>query len=156
MPAGGPRMPDNVELTAYTGDIQAVRRVADIIGLFSLETPHLTVGEAAQRVGMNRTTVHRYFNSMVTAGLLEREPNEPFSFGPGPLMLKLGAVAQSRRRVMDIAPHELRQLSRVTNLTGVLSLWGSSGPVVSLVSESLNTTMLVTVRVGSQLGIESA
>lgn len=149
-------MNTDTEPNGYTGDIQAVRRVADIIGLFSLTTPRMTVAEAAQRVGLNRTTVHRYFSSMVAAGLLERDPEEPSSFVPGSLVLQLGAVAQGQRRVLEIAPRHMRELSNEVELTTVLSLWGRTGPVVSLVAETMHSPILVTVRVGTQLSLESA
>lgn len=149
-------MTEAAEQGNYTGDIQAVRRVADIIGLFTLRTPRLTVAEAAQRVGLNRTTVHRYFRSMVAMDLLQRDRDEPSAFVPGPLLLQLGAVAHGTRRVLDVAPAHMHELSREVGLTCVLSLWGSSGPVVSMVSEPPQSAILVTVRVGTQLGIESA
>jgi hypothetical protein len=38
----------------------------------------------------------------------------------------------------------------------VLSLWGASGPVVSLVSETGTHPILITVRIGSLLGWDSA
>lgn len=144
------------EAAAYTGDIQAVHRVADILRLFSLDTPRMSVAHAAQRVGLNRTTVHRYFSTLVAAQLLERDPEEPSLFVPGPLLLQLGAIAQGRRQVIDVARRHLHELSTEVQLTAVLSLWGSSGPVVSLVSEATTRNILVTVRVGTQLGAESA
>jgi DNA-binding IclR family transcriptional regulator len=50
----------------------------------------------------------------------------------------------------------VRRLSRETELTVVLSLWGSAGPVVSLVSETGTGPILVTVRVGTTLDMDSA
>jgi DNA-binding IclR family transcriptional regulator len=65
-------------------------------------------------------------------------------------------VAQGQRRVLDIAPIHMRRLSRETGLTSVLSLWGSAGPVVSLVRELGTSPILVTVRVGTVLDMDSA
>jgi DNA-binding IclR family transcriptional regulator len=118
-----------------TGDIQAVQRVAQLLGLFTVDRPRLTVAEAASLVGMNRSTVSRYFGSLVLAGVLERSREEQSAYEPGRLLLQLGAVAQGRRRVLELAPTHMRRLSRETGLTVVLSLWGSAGPVVSLASE---------------------
>lgn len=138
-----------------SGEIQAVSRASQILGLFAPEQPQLSVAEAAQRLGLNRTTVHRYFASLTAAGLLERG-REPGSFFPGGLLLQLGVFALGRRVVMDLAPAHLASLSRATHLTSVLSLWGSSGPVVSRVEEDSTRPMLVTVRVGTQLGMDAA
>lgn len=139
-----------------TGDIQAVHRVGELLRLFTLNKPRITVAEAAAQVGLNRTTVHRYFTSLVQADILERDREEASAFVPGKLLLQLGAVAQGQRRVLDIAPGHMRSLSLDTSLTVVLSLWGASGPVVSLVSETGTHPILITVRIGSSLGLESA
>ena len=139
-----------------TGDIQAVHRVAEILRLFTLTNPRLTVAEAAARVGLNRTTLHRYFTSMVLDDILERSPDDATVYMPGRLMLQLGAVAQGQRRVLDVAPRHMDTLSVETGLSVVLSLWGASGPVVSLVSEAGTHPILITVRIGSTLGPDSA
>jgi DNA-binding IclR family transcriptional regulator len=139
-----------------TGDIQAVQRVGQLLALFTVNRPRLTVAEAASLVGMNRSTVSRYFGSLVLAGVLERSREEQAAYQPGPLLVQLGAVAQGQRRVLDIAPIHMRRLSRETGLTSVLSLWGSAGPVVSLVRELGTSPILVTVRVGTVLDMDSA
>ena len=139
-----------------TGDIQAVQRVGQILALFTVNRPRLTAAEAAALIGLNRSTVSRYFGSLALAGFLERSHDEPTAYEPGPLLVQLGAVAQGRRRVLDLAPGHMRRLSRETGLTVVLSLWGASGPVVSLVSEIGTIPILVTVRVGTTLEMDSA
>jgi DNA-binding IclR family transcriptional regulator len=139
-----------------TGDIQAVHRVADLLRLFTLTRPQITVAEAATRVGLNRTTVHRYFSSMVLDEILERVPDDVTAYMPGRLLLQLGAVAQGQRRVLEVAPRHMDSLSVDTGLSVVLSLWGASGPVVSLVSEAGTHPILITVRIGSTLGPDSA
>lgn len=139
-----------------TGDIQAVQRVGQLLALFTVNRPRLTVAEAASLVGLNRSTVSRYFGSMVLAGVLERSRDEATAYEPGPLLLQLGAVAQGQRRVLDLAPSHMRRLSRETGLTVVLSLWGAAGPVVSLVSEIGTNPILITVRVGTTLDMDSA
>ncbi|MGW6458211.1 IclR family transcriptional regulator [Streptomyces sp. NPDC055078] len=148
-------MAQGVDGTASSGDIQAVSRVGQILGLFSGVNPTTTVAEAAERLGLNRSTTHRYFTSLVAADLLERTA-EPSRFAPGSLLLQLGAAAMGRRRVLDVAPPYLRRICNTTHLTTVLSLWGSSGPVVSRSEEDSTRSVLVTVRVGTQLGLRSA
>lgn len=139
-----------------TGDIQAVHRVAEILRLFTVNQPRVTVAEAAAQIGLNRTTVHRYFGSLVLDNILEHSADEPTAFVPGRLLLQLGAVAQGQRRVLDVAPRHLRLLSLETELTVVLSLWGEAGAVVSLVSETGTHPILITVRIGTTLDLDSA
>lgn len=136
-------------------DIQSVGRTAQILGLFAPETPEISVAEATERLSMNRTTVHRYFSSMISSGLLERAENTAL-VRPGRSVLQLGAFALSQRRILLHAPSYLRELARDVEVSTVLSLWGSSGPVVSLVEEDANHATLVTVRVGTQLSLTSS
>jgi DNA-binding IclR family transcriptional regulator len=141
--------------TGSNGDIQAVSRTAQILTLFGPETPEITVAEAAERLGLNRTTLHRYFVSLEAAGLLERTERNSV-FAPGRLLLQLGAFAVGRRKVIQLATPHMRDLTRTTGLTVVLSLWGPSGPVVSHVEDDESHGTIVTVRVGSQLPLNTA
>ena len=59
-------------IDAGAGDIQAVERVTRILQLFDHATSELSAAQAAERLGLNRTTVQRYFSSMLGMGLLER------------------------------------------------------------------------------------
>jgi DNA-binding IclR family transcriptional regulator len=142
--------------TAPNGDIQAVSRTAQILTLFGPDTPEITVAEAAERLGLNRTTLHRYFVSLEAAGLLERTEERNSVFTPGQLLLQLGAFAIGRRKVIRLATPHMRDLTRQTGLTVVLSLWGPSGPVVSHVEDDESHGTIVTVRVGVQLPLNSA
>lgn len=135
-------------------DIQAVSRTAQILGLFAPETPVLSVADTTRRLGLNRTTVHRYFSSMIGSGLLERV-EESALVRPGRSILQLGSFALGQQRIIQLAPAYMRELALDIKVTTVLSLWGTSGPVVSLVEEADHPT-LVTVRVGSQLALNSS
>ena len=136
-------------------EIQAVARAAQILRLFAPERARLTAAEAAELLHLNRTTTYRYCTSLVAAGLLERGI-ESGTFVPGALLVQLGAFAIGRRQVVDLASNHMRGLSADTGLTSVLSLWGSIGPVVSRVEEETTRSVVVTVRVGTQLSLSSA
>lgn len=133
-----------------TSDIQAVARVGQICALFGPDATELTAADVAARIGLNRTTAYRYCASLVTAGILERGPRRG-TFILGGLMLQLGIHALGRRRVVDIAPPYLEQLSAAAHMTAVLSIWGARGPVVAVVREDTERTVFVTVKAGSQL-----
>ncbi|AGP60597.1 IclR family transcriptional regulator [Streptomyces rapamycinicus] len=135
-------------------DIQAVSRAGQILELFGPQTPEITAAEAAARIGLNRTTTYRYCTSLASAGLLERRNDG--AFAPGRLALQLGVFALSRREILDLATPHMRDLAAKTHSTAVLGLWGSSGPVVSRVEEDLGSTVTVRVKVGTQLGLDTA
>jgi len=107
------------------------------------------------RLGLKRTTVQRYFSSMLGVGLLERG-SAAGTYSPGRLLAQLGALAVGRRKVIDRAVSHMRELSARTHLTSVLSLWGTAGPVVMHVEEDPASSGVVTVRVGSRLSLLSA
>jgi len=140
---------------ASSSDIQAVARVGQICALFGPHTTELTAADVADRLGLNRTTAYRYCASLVTAGILERGPRRG-TFILGGLMLQLGIHALGRRRVVEIAPPYLAELSTAVSMTAVLSLWGARGPVVALVDEDKSRTVVVTVRAGSLLDLTAA
>jgi len=135
-------------------DIQAVSRVSQILSLFEPATPEVTANMVAERLDLNRTTAYRYCTSLVAAGLLER--NTEGGYVPGGLLLQLGAFAIGHRRVVNLAPRHMRALSRATRTSVVLSLWGLTGPVVSRVEENTSTIVVVSVRVGSHLPMDTA
>ena len=135
-------------------DIQAVSRVSQILSLFDPATPEVTPNMVAERLDLNRTTAYRYCTSLVAAGLLERSAEG--GYVPGGLLLQLGAFAIGHRRVVNLAPRHMQALSRATQTSVVLSLWGLTGPVVSRVEEDTSTIVLVSVRVGSHLPMDTA
>lgn len=136
-------------------DIQAVSRVSQILSLFDPATPEVTANMVAERLDLNRTTAYRYCTSLVAAGLLERNA-EGGGYVPGGLLLQLGAFAIGHRRVVNLAPRHMRALSRATQTSVVLSLWGLAGPVVARVEENTSTIVVVSVRVGSHLPMDTA
>ncbi|MFL6127385.1 IclR family transcriptional regulator [Actinophytocola sp.] len=135
-------------------DIQAVSRVSQILSLFEPATPEVTANMVAERLDLNRTTAYRYCTSLVAAGLLERSAEG--GYVPGGLLLQLGAFAIGHRRVVNLAPRHMRALARATQTSVVLSLWGLTGPVVSRVEENASTIVVVSVRVGSHLPMDTA
>jgi DNA-binding IclR family transcriptional regulator len=146
---------DSTEETGSGGDIRAVIRAADVLGLFGNDTPEITAADVSERIGLNRTTAYRYCTSLLSAGLLERG-TQPNSFIPGGALLRLGAFALGMRQVMDLSAPHMRNIAEATGATTVLSSWTPTGPVVSRVEEGRPRGAIVTVRVGTQLSLASS
>jgi len=153
-PAGEPG--DNLAQSSEGAgtDIRAVSRVAQVLGLFAPTQPQLSAAAVATQLHLNRTTAYRYCMSLAAAQILDRLDNGEFT--PGRILLQLGAFALGRRDVLTVAPRHLRALSRTTRAAAVLSLWGSTGPVVSAVAEDTHRDVVVTVRVGTHLAVDTA
>jgi len=132
------------------GAIQSIERAAMILELFDQNTRSLTPVIVAERLGLNRTTAHRYLQSMLASGFLNP------AYGPGPLIDQLSALVSGRQQILALAPSIMRQLSDRTGLTAVLSFLGRSGAVVSHVEEANAGTIVLTVRVGTPLELKAA
>ncbi|WP_187270701.1 IclR family transcriptional regulator [Lacisediminihabitans profunda] len=132
------------------GAIQSIERAGQILSLFDQDTLNLSVATVAERLGLNRTTAHRYLLSLQSSGFLDK------TNAPGPILDQLSAFISGRRKVLSLAPPIMRELSDKTQMTVVMSLLGRSGPVVALVEEAAVGTILVTVRVGTVLAPKSA
>ncbi|MGO1975135.1 MAG: helix-turn-helix domain-containing protein [Propionibacteriaceae bacterium] len=130
--------------------IQSVDRAANVLALLDQDTRTLTPAVVAERLGLNRTTAHRYLQSLQGAGFLS------LGYGPGPLLDQLAALVSERQQVLTFAPAVLRQLSDATDLTTVLSFLGRSGAVVTLVEEASRGTIILTVREGTVLEVKAA
>ncbi len=130
--------------------IQSIDRAANILALLDQDTRRLTPALVTERLGLNRTTAHRYLQSLQRAGFLSA------SFGPGPLLDQLSALVSVRQQILTFAPAIMRHLSDVTGLTTVLSFLGRSGAVVTLVEEASEGTIILTVRVGTVLELKAA
>lgn len=135
-------------------DIQAVERVGKILSLFGPHRESVTSSEAAELIGLNRTTTYRYLSSLVAAKVLDLRPDR--SYAPGPSLIQLGAFALGRREILQLAPGPMEGLARETGVTTVLALWGGNAPVVAHVEEPPQREVVVTVRVGMHLSAQAA
>src|SRR5690554_2281811 len=132
------------------GVIPSIERAAMIRDLFDQRTRALTPALVSERLRLNRTTAHRYLQSLLASGFLG------VGYGPGPLVDQLSALVSGRQQILALAPTIMRQLSDRTGLTAVLSILGRSGAVVSHVEEANSGTIVLTVRVGTALELKAA
>lgn len=135
---------------AEKASIQSIERAAAVLGLFNQETRQLSPAIVAERLGLNRTTAHRYLQSLQKFGFLDA------NYGLGALFDQLSAFISGRQRILGFAPPILRHLADESGLTAVLSLLGRSGAVVTLVEEASTGTIILTVPVGAVLEVRAA
>lgn len=142
--------PDEAVAPDDKGAIQSIERAALVLSLFDRDTHELTPAIVSERLGLNRTTAHRYLQSLQASGFLDG------AYGPGPLLDQLAAFISGRQQILSLAPAIMRQLAETTGLTCVLSFLGRSGAVVTLVEEASAGAVVLTVRVGTVLEIKAA
>lgn len=132
------------------GPIQSIDRAANVLALFDGQIRTLTAGLVAERLGLNRTTAHRYLQALQISGFLSP------AYGPGPLLDQLSGLVSSRQQILTLAPPIMRHLSDSVGLTVALSFLGRSGAVVTLVEEAMAGPIILTIRVGTLLEIRAA
>jgi len=130
--------------------IQSIDRAAKVLALLDQHTSTLTPALVTERLGLNRSTAHRYLSALQSAGFLST------TNGPGPLLDQLAALVSVRQQILTLAPAVMRGLSDTTGLTTVLSFLGVTGAVVTLVEEAHQGTIVLTVRIGAVLELKAA
>lgn len=115
-------MDDDPRLAAGPSTVLAVDKALLIVELLLREGEALSARQISERLGLNRTTVHRLLNALAHRGWIEKPPGEPVYR----LSLKFLALAhvatQDRSFVHELHPalDHLARLSRETVHLGVL------------------------------------
>lgn len=118
---GTPGSPSPVGGGAKRYRIQAIERAAAILGAFSQEQPELGVTELAERVGLHKSTVHRFLVNLEDAGLVERIPRGG-RYRLGLRLFELGGLVLQQMNLWDEALPFLESLVRESGETGQLAV----------------------------------
>jgi DNA-binding IclR family transcriptional regulator len=101
--------------------IQAIERAVAILNAFSVESPELGVTELAERVGLHKSTVHRFMVNLDAAGLVERNARTG-RYRLGLHIFELGGLVMQQMNLWDEALPFLEGLVRDTGETGHLAV----------------------------------
>jgi DNA-binding IclR family transcriptional regulator len=101
--------------------IQAIERAVSILNAFSPEDPELGVTELADRLGLHKSTVHRFMVNLDAAGLVERNPRTG-RYRLGLRIFELGGLVMQQMNLWDEALPFLEGLVRDTGETGHLAV----------------------------------
>lgn len=100
--------------------IQAIERAVAILNAFSADEPELRVSELADRLGLHKSTVHRFLVNLENAGLVERTPRTGYRLGLH--LFELGNLVLRRMDLWDEALPFLETLVTDTGETGHLAV----------------------------------
>ena len=101
--------------------IQAIERAVSILNAFSPEDPELGVTELAERLGLHKSTVHRFMVNLDAAGLVERDPRTG-RYRLGLRIFELGGLVMQQMNLWDEALPFLEGLVHDTGETGHLAV----------------------------------
>jgi DNA-binding IclR family transcriptional regulator len=94
-------------------------RTLDVLAMFTDETPRLTAGELAARLGTARSTAYRYLQALTAAGFIEEDPGGGFRLGMR--IFELARVARLSHGFADLAGPVLGELAQATGETALLT-----------------------------------
>jgi DNA-binding IclR family transcriptional regulator len=89
--------------------IQSLERAANVLGVFSLDAPELSIGQIAKGTRLPRSTVHRIVVNLVQLGFLTRNPSTD-GYGLGLRLVELGAIALSQLDLRKVARPAMERL----------------------------------------------
>ena len=101
--------------------IQAIERAVSILNAFSPADPELGVTELAERLGLHKSTVHRFMVNLDAAGLVERNPRTG-RYRLGLRIFELGGLVMQQMNLWDEALPFLEGLVHDTGETGHLAV----------------------------------
>ena len=101
--------------------IQAIERAVSILNAFSPEDPELGVTELAERLGLHKSTVHRFMVNLDAAGLVERNPRTG-RYRLGLRIFELGGLVMQQMNLWDEALPFLEGLVHDSGETGHLAV----------------------------------
>jgi DNA-binding IclR family transcriptional regulator len=99
--------------------VQAVDRALSILSFFDERSPELSIGEAAERLGVHRSTASRLLSALERHGLLESTAGG-YRLGLG--VVSLAGLVLNRFPARAIAHDVLRELRDATGETAYLGL----------------------------------
>jgi DNA-binding IclR family transcriptional regulator len=133
---------------------QSVARAAQLLEMFTVERPALSLGEITDRLGVSKPTAHRYASALRDAGLV-RQADGAYTLGPR--IVELASAALAGLEVIDVAGPHLVRLGEDTAQSAVLSVWDGEAPVVVRVHDAVAGRMVrIVVNTGTRLPPESA
>jgi IclR family pca regulon transcriptional regulator len=130
--------------------ILSIERAANMLGLFSVDRPELTLGELTEGLSTSRATTHRYALALRRTGLL-RWNAETLRYAVGARIIELASVAMASLPVLDIAVPHMERLSAQFNQTLVLSIWDGDEPLILRVVDKTDRLVTINVRPGGRM-----
>jgi len=90
--------------------IRAVERALDVLLCFTNQTPGLTMSQISERIGINKSTVHRLLSTLEGKRFVERDPSTGV-YKPGLRLLQMASLAMEQNSLRRLAATYLQDLS---------------------------------------------
>jgi len=100
---------------------QSLERGLAVLGTFTPDRPALGISELAQRLGLTRSTTHRYVATLARLGYLHQD-EATRKYRLGIRVLDLGFTVLSSLELREIAAPHLQRLASITGHTSNLAI----------------------------------
>ena len=131
--------------------VEALSRGLQILGVFSEESPSLSLTEIASSVGLDKSTAFRFAHTLEVLGYLERDA-ETKQYRPGLQVLRLGFAALNSLGIAQIAQPYLKALSAETDETTNMTVRDGS-EIIYVARNRTHQIMGANLHVGSRLPV---
>lgn len=129
--------------------VGSVLKATRLLDSFSVERPEVTLSEFTHDTGLNKTTVYRLLQTLLSCGWLTRTKSGGYQLGMP--LLYLGAIARGNLDLRNEALPLMRQLSDEFGDTSFLMIPGPQGAVTIELVVGRNPVRIHGVTVGSVL-----
>ncbi|WP_433702092.1 IclR family transcriptional regulator [Nocardiopsis sp. CA-288880] len=136
------------------GTVNAVLRACRLLECFTHERPALTLGELAERTGLNKATTHRLLATLVQAGWVSQRADGAYKVNMR--LFAVGSVALAELNLRDEAAPLLRDLSARFGHTAYLMVPSEDGAVCIDLVEGAGPLTVKQITVGSVLPFHTA
>ncbi len=89
--------------------VRAVERALDVLLCFSSQTPELTMSQISEKIGINKSTVHRLLLTLERKRFVERDPFSGI-YRPGLRLLQMSSLAMEHNNLRRLAAPFLQDL----------------------------------------------
>jgi len=121
--------------------VRAVERALDVLLCFSVNTPVLSMTQIAERVGMNKSTVHRLLATLEAKRFVERDANTGL-YRPGRSLLQMAFLTLEKNNLRTIAAPYMVRLNELHRETITLAALDETEMVYLAVDESPQTVKI--------------
>ncbi len=111
----------NMSQPSEAGFSQSLERGLAILTAFTPDRPALGISELARKLGLTRSTTHRYVATLATLGYLQQDESTR-KYRLGPRVLDLGFSMLGSMELREIAGPHLRRLTDTTGHTSNLAI----------------------------------
>jgi len=147
MPASKPQKNAAAPVVREKKGIQSVEVGVRVIDALAAATGSLPLRDIGKEAGISASQAHRYLTSFAKSGLVVQDPATGH-YGLGPRALRWGVSAMTKTDVFTLASQALDRICERFDLTGLLCVWGESGPTCIRLKRS-------TFLIGTDLGLGS-